>query len=261
MSKIPLGKVAFVDKGAYNNTTEYAKFDFITTLDSSYYSKKDGNVGHPLTDTTWWGILASGKQATEAAETAAEATEATIAATTNANDKAAKAAEAAANANGKASLAENAAETANNAATVAAQAKQTFDDIIPETRQAIKNAQDAYGLATSIEGVDKFSQRPSGMSLEYDKEVLVGTASKIKVTMFPRTAQMAVVFALAKPFGEITPDGVITSDTAGVAKINVYSCANASVKQTAIITFREAVARTTEDGQTRETEDGQTLYV
>lgn len=259
--RIPLGKVAFLDRGTYSSTATYAKFDFITTSDSTYYSKKDNNTGHQITDKTWWGCLASGASATDAATKATEATKNANDAATNANSKASSANEAAAKANGNASLAQTAADNANNAASQATEAKQTFDTIIPEVRNAIKNAQDAYDLASSIEGVDKFSQRPSGMSLEYDREVPVGATPKINVLMFPNTAQMAVIFSLAKPFAEVDVNGIVSSEEAGTAKINVFSTANAQLKETIAITFREAVERTTEDGQTRTTEDGQTLYV
>ena len=49
-----LGKVAFVDKGAYNAATRYDFFNFVTTEDSCYLSLKDNNTGHPVTDTAWW---------------------------------------------------------------------------------------------------------------------------------------------------------------------------------------------------------------
>lgn len=70
-----LGKVAFVDKGAYNAGARYDLFNFVTTEDSCYLSLKDGNTGHPVTDTAWWKCIANGKSATEAAKKAlAEAT-------------------------------------------------------------------------------------------------------------------------------------------------------------------------------------------
>lgn len=259
--RIPLGKVAFLDRGTYSDTAKYMKFDFITTADSTYYSKQDNNTGHPLTDKSWWGCLASGAGATEAAEKAMEATQKADEAATKANDKAVKANEAAVNANGNASLAQTATNNANAAAANALQAKLGIDDVMPEVRNAITNAQNAYNLATSIEGADKFSQRPSGMMLDYDKMVPVGATPKIKVFMYPTTAQTATVFALSKAFGEVDADGVVTSESAGAAKINVFSTVNAQLRETVTITFREAVARTTEDGQTRTTEDGQTLYV
>ena len=39
-----LGKVAFVDKGAYNAATRYDFFNFVTTEDSCYLSLADNNT-------------------------------------------------------------------------------------------------------------------------------------------------------------------------------------------------------------------------
>ena len=68
-----LGKVAMADKGVYSATEPYAAFDFVTTMDSAYISKKDNNVGNPVTDTTWWRCIFNGKPITGAATAALEA--------------------------------------------------------------------------------------------------------------------------------------------------------------------------------------------
>ena len=62
---INLGQVAFVDKGVYSSSVTYKRFNFIVTDDSCYLSLKDGNIGHAITDSTWWKCLAKGSQATE----------------------------------------------------------------------------------------------------------------------------------------------------------------------------------------------------
>ena len=125
-----LGKVAFVDKGAYNAGARYDLFNFVTTEDSCYLSLKDGNTGHPVTDTDWWKCLANGKQATEAAKKAlAEATRAG-----NAADNLYGAAQ---SANEAAVRAGNAANDADTAKTEARQAAGRADTITGEASRKI----------------------------------------------------------------------------------------------------------------------------
>lgn len=76
MTKIPLGKVAFTDAGAYDAEKTFRRFDFVTTEDSCYLSLQENNTGHPVTDTDWWKCLARGTTATAAAAKAAAAAEA-----------------------------------------------------------------------------------------------------------------------------------------------------------------------------------------
>lgn len=86
-----------VDKGTYSSSATYARLDMVHTADSTYVSKVDNNVGHPVTDTNYWQCYADGKQATEAA--AAANTAAALA-----NEKAGDAEAAATLANEKAAL-------------------------------------------------------------------------------------------------------------------------------------------------------------
>lgn len=63
-----IARVAFMDKGAYSAITEYSKWDFVTTADSTYlYIGESPAIGKPVTDTAYWKCIADGKQATEAA--------------------------------------------------------------------------------------------------------------------------------------------------------------------------------------------------
>lgn len=69
-----IARVAFMDKGAYSAITEYSKWDFVTTADSTYlYIGESPAIGKPVTDTAYWKCIADGKQATLAAEAAAQA--------------------------------------------------------------------------------------------------------------------------------------------------------------------------------------------
>jgi hypothetical protein len=71
MKNYNLGRVAFVDKGAYSSTTTYNKWDFVTTSDSTYlYINDNPQSGTSVTDTNYWKCLADGKQATAAASNA-----------------------------------------------------------------------------------------------------------------------------------------------------------------------------------------------
>lgn len=56
-----------VDKGAYSAETTYSKLDMVHTSDSTYVSKVDNNVGHTVTDTSYWTCYADGTAATTAA--------------------------------------------------------------------------------------------------------------------------------------------------------------------------------------------------
>lgn len=63
-----IARVAFMDRGVYSAETEYSKWDFVTTEDSTYlYIGETSATGKPVTDTAYWKCIADGKQATAAA--------------------------------------------------------------------------------------------------------------------------------------------------------------------------------------------------
>lgn len=222
MNKIPLGKVAFVDKGAYNNTTEYAKFDFITTLDSSYYSKKDGNVGHPLTDTTWWGILASGKQATEAAQSATEAAN-------NANQKASAANTAAGKTNEAITGANAARQAAEETAVVAAAAAQTAIEKATLVQEKIDELEELEETITA-----QVRQQPTSMSLTYPKRITFGNGEPqyIKAKLAPAGTGKNVLFLGDNGAVSVLPDGSIRPKAVGKSVIHVIPTENTAIYQT-----------------------------
>ena len=120
MAEYNLGRVAFFDKGAYSPEETYNKWDFVTTVDSTYlFIGTTPQIGKPVTDSNFWRCIANGKPATLAAAAADLAKEAANSAATLANDKAALAQSAADNANDKAALADSKATLANDA-TIAA---------------------------------------------------------------------------------------------------------------------------------------------
>lgn len=62
----------FIDKGVYDSQVTYSKKEMVTTIDSSYVSKTDSNLGNPVTDTVNWKCIANGRPSTLAAELAIE---------------------------------------------------------------------------------------------------------------------------------------------------------------------------------------------
>lgn len=66
-NRVNLGKVAFRYMGAYSSSETYERLDFVTDGGSTFFSKKDGNMGNALPATAaagssdeWWGMLAEG---------------------------------------------------------------------------------------------------------------------------------------------------------------------------------------------------------
>ena len=57
MATIDLGKIKFVNKGAYNNSTPYTPDDVVTSGGSSYICKL-ASTGNAVTNGTYWDVLA-----------------------------------------------------------------------------------------------------------------------------------------------------------------------------------------------------------
>lgn len=54
MAKTNIGRVSVVPKGEYSSTENYKRLDVVSSDGSMYISKKDNNIGNPLTDENWW---------------------------------------------------------------------------------------------------------------------------------------------------------------------------------------------------------------
>lgn len=54
MAKTNIGRVSVVPKGEYSSTENYKRLDVVNGDGSMYISKKDNNIGNPLTDENWW---------------------------------------------------------------------------------------------------------------------------------------------------------------------------------------------------------------
>ena len=57
MAQVNAGRVRFVGRGEYNNSTQYYVFDLVSYNGNSYYAKVD-TTGHLPTDTTYWQLVA-----------------------------------------------------------------------------------------------------------------------------------------------------------------------------------------------------------
>lgn len=54
MAKTNIGRVSVVPKGEYSSIENYKRLDVVSSDGSMYISKKDNNIGNPLTDKNWW---------------------------------------------------------------------------------------------------------------------------------------------------------------------------------------------------------------
>lgn len=244
-----LGKVAFVDKGAYNAATRYDFFNFVTTEDSCYLSLKDNNTGHPVTDTAWWKCIANGKQATAAAaEALKQATEAAQA-SSNATSAGTKAASAAT----KAEQATTDAETATEEALLAA---VDAERMIVDGRQQIASMKAAESSLMS-----QALLAPSRMELTYNKVITRRNpvTQYIKARLFPAYVLQNVIYQQPINGGDsvyVEPSGKLEVNKAGHTKIHVIPTHNTGIYQTVDIEVQEPAIRLTGDGAIRFNSDG-----
>lgn len=254
---IDLGAVGFVDKGTYSATVTYKLFNFVVTEDSCYLSLKNNNIGHAVTDATWWRCIAKGAQATAAAAKALEATNKALETIKKAENVIALTTQQGANASSAAGSANAAAEHANSLIADTKTELATLRGLLAEVRTATKTAQDAYDLVSKINGVDVFAGIPATLVVEETINAVVGSSPIIAKELFPKTANQSVIFQLLTGNGSVTPDGVVSSPTeAGNVVINVISTISSALWKQVTVKFRALQARTTEDGTARTAEDG-----
>lgn len=221
-NKIPLGKVAFTDKGTYNSGTTYTRFDFVDTEDSCYLSLKDNNKGHAVTDTAWWKCLARGTKATEAAKIANEAA-------ALAKEKATAADTAAGRVNEAISKANTAITNASNAATAANDAAEGAEDKITDINAALARLEE---LEQTITAKDR--KQPTAMQLEYPKKISIGNKALqfIKATLTPAGTGSNVLFLGDDKAVSIAPNGFISVNEAGKSKVHVIPTENTGIYRT-----------------------------
>ena len=70
-----LGRVLLIPKGAWNEEAEYSKLDFVTSAGSSYVAKSAVPEGTPVSNTTYWQLLASKGETGGLAQIASEFSE------------------------------------------------------------------------------------------------------------------------------------------------------------------------------------------
>lgn len=239
---VRLGKVAFVDKGAYSATTTYNTFDFVVTEDSCYLCIKNGNIGHALTDTSWWKCIANGKQATEAAKKALlEATRAS-----NAAD----------NLIGAATTAEQAATRANVSANDADIAKAAAE-------QATIRADTISGEASKkIVEMDALSKAVAGYINAAPVRMLVSVPisistknklrQKINITLFPSYClKNALYQRISGSSVDADPSGNLTVLGTGKSTFYVIPTQNTELWQKVDVTVRTPLIRLTGNGKIR----------
>lgn len=244
-----LGQVAFVDKGSYAAGSTYKRFNFITTDDSCYLSLKDGNTGHPVTDTVWWKCLANGKQATEAAREAL----------TRANEAAQGASlanAAAVRAGGAATKADQAATGAETATEEALMAAVEAEQMIVDGRRQIASMKAAESSLMS-----QALLAPSRMELTYNKVITRRNpvTQYIKARLYPSYVLQNVIYQQPINGGDsvfVEPDGKLAINKTGHTKIHVIPTHNTGIYQTVDIEVQEPAIRLTGDGAIRFNSDG-----
>lgn len=242
MTKIPLGKVAFTDKGNYSNTVKYARLDFIVTDDSCYLSLKDENTGHALTDAIWWRCIAKGSQATEAAKKALlEATRAS-----NAADNLIGAATTAEQAATRANASANGADTAK---TAAEQATIRADTISGE---ASKKIVEMDSLSKAVSGYINAAPVRMLVSVPVSISTKNKLRQKIGITLFPSYCLKNALFQ--RIFGnsvDADPSGNLTVLGTGKSSFYVIPTQNTELWQKVDVTVRTPLIRLTGNGKIR----------
>lgn len=234
MTKIPLGKIAFTDKGNYSNTTTYERFDFTVTEDSCYLSLKDENTGHPVTDTLWWRCLANGKKATEAAAKALSEAGKAIEAASNAVTASVKANASAANADNVAGIA---LETSKEASKAIQGAEKVIND--GEAQIASMKAAEQALMSQAL-------LAPSRMELTYLKRITLGNpvAQKIVATLFPSYVLPNVLFQqISGDSLTVNPAGELKVNRIGKSSFHIIPAQNTSLYKTIEIEVTNPVFR------------------
>lgn len=241
---IPLGMVAFVDRGTYNEKETYRLFHFVVTDDSCYLSLKEDNTGHPVSDALWWRCIANGKPATEATKKALAA--------------AADAIEKAAYANNSAVRAGSAAGIAEQHAGEARQAKENVLSVLSEVVEMLARgeAQIDSMKAAELSLMSQALLAPSRMELKYTPVICIrnNVQQKIQALLYPGYVLQNVLFLQPPRLGDsvyVEPDGGLILNKPGKTRIQVIPANNTGLYQTAEVTVREPVMRLLGNGKIR----------
>lgn len=243
-NKVVLGKVALIDRGTYDKTKTYDHLDMVVNGYSAYYSKKAGNKGNALPTTVeesnnseWWGYLANGDLASQAAENATKATAKATDSTDAANKAAANAQEAAV----KATTAKTDCEEAT---TNAKQAVTEVEDKIAETQAT---ADELLVMAKQLAQIGIIA--PTAIEVEYLSTITTKNKvanQRILVKLIPSTTVQSYIIQRedgdslrCDPSGNLTVKGLgettfyaISTHDSNLWKKVVINVANPRLRKT-----------------------------
>lgn len=223
---ILIGQIAFVNAGVYDVAKTYKNLHYVTTMDSTYLSLKDNNVGNPITDILSWKCLADGKPATEAATLCKNATTKSIQATTRADTATNEANLARNKANTSAELANTKADEANDAAILA-------DEKTNEAHATIIRIEE---LADSLVG--QYKAIPKSIILDYLEQITLGNtvSQRIRYDLFPVNTGRNVLFLGDNNAVMLSPNGEFALKKLGVSVIHAIPTENTEITKTIQIT-------------------------
>lgn len=262
MNKTVIGRVGYPYKGKWDSTKTYNKRHVVSNGYSTFFSLVDGNVGNalPTTDeeeaaSTYWRYFTNAQPAKEAAEAAEEATEKTKTATDNADAKADLAATNAALAASKANTAQVLIDQLTSQLATVTELKEKMETLYSQLDDAIEAAESAKASAGSA--ANPVLQRPASIIVQASLTAAVGSTVDISPeSVLPDTANASMLYQLKSGTATVTPEGKVTSDTAGSVVVYVIPTLSSAIYAEVTITFRESVAVTDEEGNTLTDEEG-----
>lgn len=225
---IDLGKVAIAPKGEYSATVTYERLDLVKANNSAYVSITDENIGHPVTDTTWWMCVVDGSEAKAQAQAAREATE---------------------NALQMANAANTAAGNANTQAARASAAQQAAETATASVTKATEKANDAAGRCEEVieaaSKVEQFGILPTRLEVEYPAEITFGNVAElfVKGILYPEYVLSNIIYQGDNQAVAIAPDGRISILKEGTSTIYVIPTGNTQLFKTIQIKVHTAGLR------------------
>ena len=122
---------------------------------------------------------------------------------------------------------------------------------------AATNAQNAAAYAAQQAGsVNSIDRKPATLYITDEITVPIGSSPVLLKKLYPERANQSVVFQVYSGTAQISPDGTLTSETAGDVIVNVISTESAAIWAQITVHFRALEARLAADGTARTTEDG-----
>jgi hypothetical protein len=225
LSSIDLGKVGITPRGSFDEKTSYERLDLVRKNNGAYLSLKDDNIGHAVTDTSWWFCVVSADEALSAAASANEAATTALNSANSANT-------AAGNAATQAAAASSAASSANTAAEEAAAAKE-------ETISATELCKQLIEAASQVTELGLY---PTALSVEAPTDITLGNLAALYITakLQPEYAVPNILYLGDNNAVSIAPDGRISILKEGVSVVHVVPTNNTQLYKTITIRVRLA---------------------